>query len=185
MTVKPSEIKLITQEESPTLSDKVSKSTINDLTVALNNHNITKMVNILELKETKCSSHENDAEPLLTENRQRFVLFPIKYEKIWKMYKKHEASFWTAEEIDLSSDYKDWSNLNKNEQHFIKNILAFFASSDGIVMENLAKRFMNDVKIPEARSFYGFQLMMENIHSETYGLLIETYITDDLEKAKL
>jgi len=133
---------------------------------------------------TPCLESQSD-EVLLRENKNRFVLFPIKYHEIWEMYKKHEASFWTAEEIDLGSDLKDWATLNSGEQHFIKHVLAFFAASDGIVLENLAVRFMKEVQIPEARCFYGFQLMMENIHSETYSLLIDTYITDSREKEKL
>ncbi len=124
-------------------------------------------------------------EPLLESNPERFVLFPIKYPKVWEMYKKHEASFWTAEEIDLSQDQKDWEGMSKDEQHFIKFVLAFFAASDGIVLENLVSRFMNDIQIPEARCFYGFQVAMENIHSETYSLLIDTYIKDKKEKTKL
>jgi len=124
-------------------------------------------------------------EPLLADNPGRFVMFPIRYHSIWEMYKKHEASFWTAEEIDFSQDRKDWATLNSDEQHFIKMILAFFAASDGIVLENLASRFMQEVQAPEARAFYGFQLMMENVHSETYSLLIDTYIQDKKEKAKL
>ena len=125
------------------------------------------------------------SEILLKENLDRFVLFPIKYDEIWEMYKKAQASFWTAEEIDLSSDLKDWNNLNEGEKHFIKHVLAFFAASDGIVNENLAVNFMREVQLPEARSFYGFQIMMENIHSETYSLLIDTYIQDPLEKQRL
>ena len=122
-------------------------------------------------------------EPILKENKDRFVLFPIKHKDIWEMYKKAEASFWTAEEIDLSPDGQDWENkLNKDEKHFIKHVLAFFAASDGIVNENLAVNFMNEVQYPEARCFYGFQIMMENIHSETYSLLIDTYIKDPKEK---
>ena len=125
-------------------------------------------------------------EPILQENKDRFVLFPIKHRDIWEMYKKAEASFWTAEEIDLSPDLQDWSNkLNDDERHFIKHVLAFFAASDGIVNENLAINFMNEVQYPEARCFYGFQIMMENIHSETYSLLIDTYIKDPAEKDKL
>ena len=124
-------------------------------------------------------------EPLLMDNPNRFVLFPIKYESIWKAYKKQQACFWSAEEIDLSLDLKDWVKLDKNEQFFIKNILAFFAGSDGIVLENLGKRFLDEVQIPEARCFYGFQLMMENVHSETYSLLIDKYITDKDEKMRL
>ncbi|UOG74912.1 ribonucleoside-diphosphate reductase small subunit [Hymenobacter tibetensis] len=124
-------------------------------------------------------------EPLLIENPNRFVLFPIQNNDVWQMYKKAEASFWTAEEIDLSQDQKDWDNLNDNERHFISHVLAFFAASDGIVNENLAVNFMQEVQMPEARCFYGFQIMMENIHSETYSLLIDTYIKNVQEKDRL
>lgn len=125
-------------------------------------------------------------EPILAENKDRFVIFPIKHNDIWEYYKKSEASFWTAEEIDLSNDVSDWNNkLNDNERHFVKHVLAFFAASDGIVNENLAINFSNEVQYPEARFFYGFQVMMENIHSETYSLLIDTYIKDPVEKDKL
>jgi ribonucleoside-diphosphate reductase beta chain len=127
---------------------------------------------------------DND-ELLLRENKDRFVILPINYPKIWEQYKKHEASFWTAEEIDLSSDMKDWNAMNDGERHFISHILAFFAASDGIVNENLAVNFMSEVQLPEARCFYGFQIMMENIHSETYALLIDTYIKDPAEKDRL
>jgi ribonucleoside-diphosphate reductase beta chain len=124
-------------------------------------------------------------EVLLRENKDRFVILPIKYPAIWEMYKKCEASFWTAEEIDLSDDMKYWENMNDGERHFISHILAFFAASDGIVNENLAVNFMSEVQLPEARCFYGFQIMMENIHSETYALLIDTYIKDPAEKDRL
>jgi len=125
-------------------------------------------------------------EPILQENKDRFVLFPIKHNDIWEMYKKAEASFWTAEEIDLSSDQVDWTaKLSDDERHFINHVLAFFAASDGIVNENLAVNFMNEVQYPEARCFYGYQIMIENIHSETYSLLIDTYIKDPQEKDKL
>ncbi|WP_022825779.1 ribonucleoside-diphosphate reductase small subunit [Hymenobacter norwichensis] len=124
-------------------------------------------------------------EPLLIENPNRFVLFPIQNNDVWQMYKKAEASFWTAEEIDLGQDQKDWDNLNDNERHFISHVLAFFAASDGIVNENLAVNFMQEVQMPEARCFYGFQIMMENIHSETYSLLIDTYIKNVQEKDRL
>ena len=121
-------------------------------------------------------------EKILQEDPTRFVLFPIKHHDIWNMYKTHMAAFWTADEIDLSQDLVDWNeNLNDDERHFIKNILAFFAASDGIVNENLAINFINEVQYAEARCFYGFQLMMENIHSETYSLLIDTYISDPKE----
>merc|ERR1712099_191550 len=122
------------------------------------------------------------SDPLLVENPRRWVMFPIRYPEIWEMYKKHEASFWTAEEIDLSSDSADWDRLTDAEKHFIKHILAFFAASDGIVLENLAAQFSTEIQIPEARAFYGFQIAMENIHSETYSLLIEQYIRDPVEK---
>merc|ERR1712137_911778 len=125
------------------------------------------------------------ADPLLVENPRRWVLLPIQYPAVFEMYKKHEASFWTAEEIDLAQDNKDWERLAEGEQHFIKHILAFFAASDGIVLENLAGSFSTEVQIPEARAFYGFQIAMENIHSETYSLLIEQYIRDPSEKEKV
>jgi ribonucleoside-diphosphate reductase beta chain len=128
---------------------------------------------------------KKENEVLLRENKDRFVILPINYPRIWEMYKKHEASFWTAEEIDLSDDLKHWENLNSGEKYFISHILAFFAASDGIVNENLAVNFMSEVQVPEARCFYGFQIMMENIHSETYALLIDTYIKDPLEKDRL
>jgi ribonucleoside-diphosphate reductase beta chain len=124
-------------------------------------------------------------EPLLKENKNRFVLFPIKYDNIWQMYKQAEASFWTAEEIDLTQDLVDWPKLNDGERHFISHVLAFFAASDGIVNENLATTFLESVQIPEAKCFYGFQIMMENIHSETYSLLIDTYIKEPKEKDRL
>jgi ribonucleoside-diphosphate reductase beta chain len=125
-------------------------------------------------------------EPILKENKDRFVIFPIKHHDLWEWYKKCEASFWTAEEIDLSEDLNDWKNkLNDDERYFIKHILAFFAASDGIVNENLAENFVNEVQYSEAKFFYGFQIMMENIHSETYSLLIDTYVKDDAEKDKL
>ncbi len=127
----------------------------------------------------------NSEEILLKENKDRFVILPINYPKIWEQYKKHEASFWTAEEIDLSADLKDWESMNDGERHFISHVLAFFAASDGIVNENLAVNFMSEVQLPEARCFYGFQIMMENIHSETYALLIDTYIKDPKEKDRL
>src|SRR6187401_2430317 len=124
-------------------------------------------------------------EPILKENKDRFVLFPIRQHEIWKFYKQAEASFWTAEEIDLSQDLSDWNNLNDGERHFITHVLAFFAASDGIVNENLAENFVNEVQYAEAKFFYGFQIMMENIHSETYSLLIDTYVKDENEKAEL
>ncbi|GKT87962.1 ribonucleoside-diphosphate reductase small chain [Colletotrichum tofieldiae] len=138
----------------------------------------TKPTQEIAKQQAKPAEQELD-EPLLQENGQRFVLFPIKYHEIWQMYKKAEASFWTAEEIDLSKDLHDWNNkINEDEKYFISHILAFFAASDGIVNENLVERFSGEVQVPEARCFYGFQIMMENIHSETYSLLIDTYIKE-------
>jgi ribonucleotide reductase beta subunit family protein with ferritin-like domain len=125
---------------------------------------------------------QSTVEPILQENPGRFVLMPIRYPEIWEMYKKQMASFWTAEEIDLYQDLTDWEKLTENEKHFIKYVLAFFAASDGIVTENLAQKFCTEIQIPEARCFYGFQIAMENIHSETYSLLIDTYIRDPVEK---
>jgi ribonucleoside-diphosphate reductase beta chain len=125
-------------------------------------------------------------EHILQENKDRFVMFPLKYHDIWEMYKTAEHSFWTAEEIDLASDMVDWNEkLNNDEKHFIKMVLAFFAASDGIVNENLAENFLKEVQYPEAKSFYGFQIAMENVHSETYSLLIDTYIKDEKEKNML
>src|SRR6186713_1673421 len=128
-------------------------------------------------------NHENEL--LLRENKDRFVLLPINYPKVWEKYKQAEASFWTAEEIDLSQDLRDWENLNDGERHFITHVLAFFAASDGIVNENLAEHFISEVQYTEAKFFYGFQITIENIHSETYSLLIDTYVKDPKEKDKL
>ena len=128
--------------------------------------------------------HDND-ELLLKKNGKRFVLFPVIYNDIYELYKKAESSFWTANEIDLSKDISDWEKLNNDEKHFIKNIIGFFAGSDGIIMENLACRFMNEIQIPEARAFYSYQIFNESIHSETYSLLIDTYIKDTEEKEKI
>jgi ribonucleotide reductase beta subunit family protein with ferritin-like domain len=124
-------------------------------------------------------------EPILKPDDNRFVMFPIQHNDIWEMYKKQVDCFWRAEEIDLSKDLNDWKTMTNDEQHFVKMILAFFAASDGLVLENLASRFMSDVQLSEARAFYGFQIAMENIHSQTYSLLIDTYIRDEEEKHKL
>tara|TARA_B100001094_G_C18146959_1_gene781347 strand:+ start:711 stop:1859 length:1149 start_codon:yes stop_codon:yes gene_type:complete len=132
------------------------------------------------------NNKETSDELVLSEEEQRYVIFPIKYDKIWEMYKKAEANFWTAEELDLSKDKKDFNeNMNDNERYFIENVLAFFAASDGIVNENLGERFYNEIQIQEAKFFYGFQIAVENIHSETYSLLIETYVKDNAKKEKL
>jgi ribonucleoside-diphosphate reductase subunit M2 len=147
-------------------------------------HNMTEHQKFLHehrVHRHKLMELEKD-EPLLKENKRRFVIFPIKYHEIWQMYKQAEASFWTAEEIDLSKDMSDWNNkLNENERYFISRVLAFFAASDGIVNENLVENFSAEVQVPEAKCFYGFQIMMENIHSETYSLLIDTYVKDPKE----
>ncbi|GMM38882.1 ribonucleotide-diphosphate reductase subunit [Saccharomycopsis crataegensis] len=149
-----------------------SAPTVSDHQKFLSKHSVHR--NQLKAKEAD--------EPLLSENKRRFVLFPLKYHEIWQMYKKAEASFWTAEEIDLSKDLHDWNNrLNENERYFISRVLAFFAASDGIVNENLVENFSAEVQAPEAKCFYGFQIMMENIHSETYSLLIDTYVKDPKE----
>ena len=125
------------------------------------------------------------AEPLLTENPNRYVMFPIEDHSVWQMYKKQVDCFWRAEEIDFSKDLTSWKTLNNDEKYFIKMILAFFAASDGIVLENLGMRFMSEVQLSEARAFYGFQIAMENIHSEVYSLLIDTYVKDGDEKMRL
>jgi len=129
---------------------------------------------------------EKQVEPILRENKDRFVIFPIRHDDIWQFYKKAEASFWTAEEVDLSPDLNDWQHkLNADERYFISQVLAFFAASDGIVNENLAVNFAREVQYPEARFFYGFQIMIENVHSEMYSLLIDTYVKDPVEKDML
>ena len=155
---------------------------------------------VKEEDEARTESHSDDMygkfvgevdlpeeeEPLLKEDPGRFVLFPIRYHEIWQMYKKAEASFWTAEEIDLSNDLNDWDNrMTDGERHFVSHVLAFFAASDGIVNENLVERFSTEVQATEARCFYGFQIMIENIHSETYSLLIDTYIREPEQRAFL
>lgn len=124
-------------------------------------------------------------EPILTDNPRRYVIYPIQHDDLWQAFKKHEASFWTAEEIDLAQDLVDWKKLSNDERHFIKHVLAFFAASDGIVNENLCYRFSNEVQYPEARAFYAFQSAMETIHSETYSLLIDTYVDEEAEKDQL
>lgn len=131
------------------------------------------------------SSTDNFVEPILKEDPNRYVMFPIQHDDIWKMYKKQMDCFWREEEVDLSRDYKDWERLSENEQYFIKMVLAFFAASDGIVLENLGMRFMSEVQPAEAKAFYGFQIMMENVHSTMYSLLIDTYIKDTEEKQQL
>ncbi|CAL8293505.1 unnamed protein product [Merluccius merluccius] len=131
------------------------------------------------------AKEEEEEEPLLRENPRRFVIFPIQYPDIWKMYKQAQASFWTVEEVDLTKDLAHWDRLKPDEKHFLSHVLAFFAASDGIVNENLVQRFSQEVQIPEARSFYGFQILIENVHSEMYGMLINTYIQDLKEREHL
>ncbi|XP_076678053.1 ribonucleoside-diphosphate reductase subunit M2 isoform X2 [Andrena cerasifolii] len=138
-----------------------------------------KAVRKVQLKETE---FDPELEPLLKDNPRRFVIFPIQWPDVWQMYKKAEASFWTVEEVDLSKDALDWNRLTSSEKHFISHVLAFFAASDGIVNENLVERFSQEVQITEARCFYGFQVAMENVHSEMYSLLIDTYIADAKER---
>ncbi len=138
------------------------------------------MISYPEISKTLDSN-----EPILKENKSRFVLFPIQYHNVYELYKKAESTFWTANEIDLSKDSSQWDSLNENEKYFIKNIIGFFAGSDGIIMENLAVRFLNEIQIPEARAFYSYQIFNESIHSETYSLLIDTYIKDKEEKLKI
>ncbi|KAJ8267602.1 hypothetical protein COCON_G00127740 [Conger conger] len=137
-----------------------------------------------EIKGKEVNGYRNtdEDEPLLKENPRRFVIFPIQYHDIWKMYKQAQASFWTVEEVDLSKDLNHWDSLKPDEKHFISHVLAFFAASDGIVNENLVQRFSQEVQVPEARSFYGFQILIENVHSEMYGMLINTYVRDLKER---
>jgi ribonucleoside-diphosphate reductase beta chain len=150
------------------------------------NDNLCSLLNQGKFNTKFKKTTMSQVEPILQENKNRFVIFPIKHHDIWEWYKKMEASFWTAEEIDLHQDLTDWNNkLSDDERYFIKHILAFFAASDGIVNENLAENFVNEVQYAEAKFFYGFQIMMENIHSETYSLLIDTYVKDEAEKAEL
>lgn len=171
--------KIVTEMEPAIISPKSARSTFNSP--------------LLKGKSSKLDDNDSFTidqepqftEPILQENPTRFTLFPIQKPKLYQKYKNHVAVFWTPEEIDLAKDTKDWVKLNANEQMFIKNILAFFAGSDGIIQENLAARFMNEIQLAEARQFYSVQLMMEAIHSETYSLLIDTYIEDKEEKAKL
>ena len=159
---------------------KPSRSAFNSpLLRALNN----QMEDMEPLEDAMSKS--DSVEPILRENPNRFTLFPIMKPKLFQKYKNHVSVFWTPEEIDLAKDMKDWVKLSDNERHFIKNVLGFFAGSDGIIQENIAARFMNEVQLPEARQFYSVQLMMEAIHSETYSLLIDTYIEDKAEKMNL
>jgi ribonucleoside-diphosphate reductase beta chain len=168
------------------LNAKKGASTLKESLSPIDPHQTMEANRQTSLDDVLPRSTATDHEPLLRDNKDRFVLFPIQHHDIWSFYKKHEASFWTAEEIDLSPDLVDWTTkLNDDERYFIKHVLAFFAASDGIVNENLAINFLREVQYPEARCFYGFQVMIENIHSETYSLLIDTYIKDPVEKDRL
>jgi len=168
---------------SNTLTENINKLNIMDKenVIELN----PKIIQLPKVQSKPVLKNSIEEEPLLKENPGRFVIFPIKYHDIFKMYKKAVASFWTVEEVDLSKDLNDWERLKDGEKHFISHVLAFFAASDGIVNENLVERFAQEVQIPEARCFYGFQIAMENIHSEMYSLLINTYIRDKDEQVRL
>lgn len=170
------EAQTIQEVKQAIVSEKKSTEEIPESTTKHDEFMAKHRVHRHELKQLEAE------EPLLKENKRRYVMFPIKYHEIWNFYKKAEASFWTAEEVDLSKDLDDWNNkLTDNERYFISRVLAFFAASDGIVNENLVENFSAEVQLPEAKSFYGFQIMMENIHSEMYSLLIETYVKDPQE----
>jgi len=175
---------VVLQQLPPFPAARVDCNTIEDASVQVGDKDVPIQVGG-NAKRSRISEEYKKLEkedPLLKENPNRWVMFPIQYPQIWEMYKKHEASFWTAEEIDLRLDINDWEQLKEDERHFIKHVLAFFAASDGIVLENLGDNFSTEVQIPEARAFYGFQTAMENIHSETYSLLIQEYIRDDVER---
>ena len=181
-------IELLTND----LFNELNKPTINSSYYDLVLNKVNKMRNKVKLTDMNMSEFkkkellgEFPEEFLLKENPRRFVLFPIEHNDIWKMHKKAQSTFWVTEELDFTDDIKDWKKLTDNERFFISNVLAFFAASDGIVNENLAVNFSNEVQISEARCFYGFQIMMENVHSETYSMLIETYIKDNHEKNRL
>jgi len=166
-----------------TQSDIMTLTSIENIeNLRIRDNKTQKTIKQIENHEEK---KDEAVEPLLKENPRRFVILPIQYDDIWRMYKKAEASFWTAEEVDLSKDLGDWEKLKDDERFFISHVLAFFAASDGIVNENLVERFMQEVQVPEARCFYGFQIAIENIHSEMYSLLIDTYIRDHDERDRL
>ncbi|CAH0592148.1 unnamed protein product [Chrysodeixis includens] len=158
------------------------KSPVKNNVLNTRNDNVTEETMEVEAAKNEVVEFDPQKEPLLRDNPRRFVIFPIQYPDIWEMYKKAEASFWTVEEVDLSKDLSDWETLKDSERHFIKHVLAFFAASDGIVNENLVERFSQEVQVTEARCFYGFQIAMENVHSEMYSLLIDTYIRDPKER---
>ena len=148
-------------------------------------NNIAEKQSTMDLNKVLPANTTVIDEPILQDNPGRFVLFPIQHHDIWQHYKKQQESFWRVEEVDLANDAVDWDKLNDSEKHFVKHVLAFFAASDGIVNENIAENFVREVQYTEAKMFYGFQIMMENIHSEMYSLLIDTYIKDTNEKNNL
>ncbi|XP_002730368.1 ribonucleoside-diphosphate reductase subunit M2-like [Saccoglossus kowalevskii] len=180
--------KIADQENQIPSSRILAKKTANKILSDSQTQNIKQIITDVEpvkLEKRKSKPQNNEDEPLLRDNPRRFVIFPIKYHDIWQMYKKAEASFWTAEEVDLSKDLAHWASLKDDERHFISHVLAFFAASDGIVNENLVERFSQEIQVTEARCFYGFQIAIENIHSEMYSLLIDTYIRDPQEREYL
>merc|ERR1712115_307630 len=174
-------------DSSPILAIKMPLSSIENLTISKENNGVIKQGKkvVKDITDTNMTIKDLNKEPLLSENPNRFVILPIQYNDIWQMYKKAQASFWTVEEVDLQWDLRDWDALKPDEKHFISHVLAFFAASDGIVNENLVERFMQEIRIPEARCFYGFQIAIENIHSEMYSQLIATYIKEKSERDRL
>ncbi|CAO1302586.1 unnamed protein product [Diamesa hyperborea] len=179
--------KVLTENETNVLPNKLPKlkgmdDVFNPDQTPMEKEETVSSTTTIVAKKNVTYEFDPSKEPLLRDNPRRFVIFPIEYQDIWKMYKKAEASFWTVEEVDLSKDMTDWENLKDSERHFISHVLAFFAASDGIVNENLVERFSQEVTVTEARCFYGFQVAMENVHSEMYSLLIETYIRDPKER---
>merc|ERR1712020_351820 len=166
---------------------KMPLSSIENLSISKENAGVIKQGKkvVKDITDSKMTIKDMNKEPLLSENPNRFVILPIQYNDIWQMYKKAQASFWTVEEVDLQWDLRDWDALKPDEKHFISHVLAFFAASDGIVNENLVERFMQEIQIPEARCFYGFQIAIENIHSEMYSQLIATYIKEKSERDRL
>lgn len=182
VSIRPSSSPLT--EKKPVATD-ISEQ-ISDVTDALSDTSIETKCPVTPSAPTISTTRVSDVPAVFTaESADRYTLFPIRHPAIWDLYKKHQAAFWAAEEIDLSADLSDWESLSNGERHFITHVLAFFAASDGIVLENLIERFCNDVQLAEARCFYGFQAAMENIHSETYSLLLDTYIKDPAEKNRL
>ncbi|CAD7013682.1 ribonucleoside-diphosphate reductase subunit M2 [Ceratitis capitata] len=162
-------------------ANNLRKMSIGNEDVSAKNQDTTEE-QVTKLASKPATPFDPSIEPLLKENPRRFVIMPIEYPDIWQMYKKAEASFWTVEEVDLSKDLDDWARLTDNERHFVSHVLAFFAASDGIVNENLVERFSQEVQVTEARCFYGFQIAMENVHSEMYSILIDTYIKDGKQR---